>query len=92
MWAFGIWLVLLGLRSLLWRWRRKAACGLCGHVGRTRNEVRGSWKRELIRFAIFVPPGFFFHLLMGIYLTYFITRWFVVRHCEACGSECLDYP
>lgn len=89
LYAAGIWLVLLGVRAWHWRRRRYVRCEVCGHEGYARNEVQGSWKAELIRFFLFVPPGFFLHILMGIYLTYFVYRWFLIRRCARCDSECL---
>lgn len=86
------WLVLVGIRTLVWRWRPMSTCDLCGHVGRPKNTPRGSWRTELILFFILVPIGVFAHVLMGVFLTYSITRWFVIRRCETCGSERLLYP
>ena len=90
--ALLIWLVLVGIRTLVWRRRPMSTCDLCGHVGRPQNTPRGSWRTELILFFILVPIGVFAHVLMGVFLTYSITRWFVIRRCETCGSERLLYP
>jgi hypothetical protein len=86
-----IWLVLVVIRTLTWQYRPVAKCERCGAVGRVHNLIRGSWKREMIRFVLFVPIGFFLHILMGLYLSYFLTRWFVIRECAVCQSEALDF-
>lgn len=88
--AFTIWLVLLGVRAWFWRRRKYVHCERCEHEGFAKNTVRGSWKAELVRFLLFVPPGFFMHILMGLYLSYFLIRWFPIRECAVCGSEKLE--
>jgi hypothetical protein len=90
-WSFGIWLVLLVLRSLWWRYRPTARCETCAHVGKVHNKLRGSWLKELVWFVLFVPPGFLFIILLDVYFGYFLVRWFVVRECASCGSERLAY-
>ena len=89
--AAAIWLVLVALRSVWWRYRPTAKCNRCGAAGKVRNRLRGTWLRELIWFGLFVPPGFFFFLFMDVYLSYFLMRWFVIRECSVCESESLDY-
>lgn len=91
LYAASIWLSLVLIRSAVWRYRPAARCERCGASGKVHNQIRGSWKREMIRFALFVPLGFFVHILMGLYLNYFLTRWFVIRECAQCGSEALDF-
>lgn len=90
-WSFGIWLVLLVLRSLWWRYRPMALCESCDSYGKVVNRLRGSWLKELVWFALFVPPGIFFIVLLDIYFGYFLVRWFVIRECANCGSERLVY-
>lgn len=89
--AAGAWLVLLALRSLWWRYRPTATCDTCGARGKVHNALRGSWVRELVWFALFVPPGIVFPVLLDGYFGYFLVRWFVIRQCAACGSERLIY-
>lgn len=89
--AFAGWIVLLALRSAWWRYRPVAQCETCEAVGPVYNRLRGTWLKELIWFVLFVPAGFFFFILLDVYLGYFIVRWFVVRECAQCGSERLVY-